>query len=337
MNTPEFRRIGLTGGIGSGKSTLARLLAEKGIQVIDADAISRQLTATGGAAMAALARDFGADFVAADGSMNRERMRELVFSQADARLRLQALLHPLISAEIQARQEEIRQKNISLVVIDMPLLVESSYWRRHADRVLVVDCDENTQVRRVVQRSQLKPEQVLDIMAQQAGRAAAGLPPLQGPSYEAFVAFCTRSLATGKFDAEEFTKQGLDAWTLQNAYMYLAKSEFGRKILNAVGMPVGEPPQPQQMMGMPVGEERMWPPQQQQRMLVGPPQQGIMPAQPHGMPQRPPPGHYHSRPLPPPGHYRSLPPLPPPDGEWKQLADDAYQKKEGGLFSFLWK
>ena len=173
--------------------------------------------------------------------------------------------------------------------------------------------------------------------AQQAGRAAAGLPPLQGPSYEAFVAFCTRSLATGKFDAEEFTKQGLDAWTLQNAYMYLAKSEFGRKILNAVGMPVGEPPQPQQMMGMPVGEERMWPPQQQQRMLVGPPQQGIMPAQPHGMPQRPPPGHYHSRPLPPPGHYRSLPPLPPPDGEWKQLADDAYQKKEGGLFSFLWK
>ena len=171
MNTPEFRRIGLTGGIGSGKSTLARLLAEKGIQVIDADAISRQLTATGGAAMAALARDFGADFVAADGSMNRERMRELVFSQADARLRLQALLHPLISAEIQARQEEIRQKNISLVVIDMPLLVESSYWRQHADRVLVVDCDENTQVRRVVQRSQLKPEQVLDIMAQQAGRA----------------------------------------------------------------------------------------------------------------------------------------------------------------------
>ncbi len=171
MNTPEFRRIGLTGGIGSGKSTLARLLAETGIEVIDADAISRQLTATGGAAMAALARDFGADFVAADGSMNRERMRELVFSQADARLRLQALLHPLISAEIQARQEEIRQKNISLVVIDMPLLVESSYWRRHADRVLVVDCDENTQVRRVVQRSQLKPEQVLDIMAQQAGRA----------------------------------------------------------------------------------------------------------------------------------------------------------------------
>ncbi len=171
MNTPEFRRIGLTGGIGSGKSTLARLLAETGIQVIDADAISRQLTATGGAAMAALARDFGADFVAADGSMNRERMRELVFSQADARLRLQALLHPLISAEIQARQEEIRQKNISLVVIDMPLLVESSYWRQHADRVLVVDCDENTQVRRVVQRSQLKPEQVLDIMAQQAGRA----------------------------------------------------------------------------------------------------------------------------------------------------------------------
>jgi dephospho-CoA kinase len=94
-----------------------------------------------------------------------------VFSQADARLRLQALLHPLISAEIQYREKEIRHKNVSLVVIDIPLLIESSYWRQHADRVLVVDCDESTQVRRVVQRSHLKPEQVVDIMAQQAGRS----------------------------------------------------------------------------------------------------------------------------------------------------------------------
>ena len=171
MNTSEFRRIGLTGGIGSGKSTLARLFAEKGIQVIDADAISRQLTSSGGAAMASIARNFGAEFVAADGSLQRDRMRELVFSRAEARLRLQALLHPLISTEIQARQEEIRQNNLSLVIIDIPLLVESSYWRLHTHRVLVVDCDENTQVRRVVQRSQLKPEQVLAIMAQQAGRA----------------------------------------------------------------------------------------------------------------------------------------------------------------------
>ena len=170
MSTSDFRRIGLTGGIGSGKSTLARLLTEKGIQVIDADAISRQLTATGGAAMAAIARHFGADFVAPDGSMDRERMRELVFSQADARLRLQGLLHPLISAEIHTRQQEIRQKNISLMFIDIPLLIESFYWRRHTDRVLVVDCAESTQVRRVVQRSQLQPEQVLAIMAQQAGR-----------------------------------------------------------------------------------------------------------------------------------------------------------------------
>ena len=87
MNTSDFRRIGLTGGIGSGKSTLARLLAETGIQVLDADAISRQLTSVGGAAMSAIAATFGADFVASDGSMNRERMRELVFSQADERLR----------------------------------------------------------------------------------------------------------------------------------------------------------------------------------------------------------------------------------------------------------
>ena len=171
MTTPHFRRIGLTGGIGSGKSTLARLLAEKDFPVIDADAISRQLTASGGAAMPLIAQNFGHDFIAADGSLNRQRMRELVFSQADARLQLQALLHPLISADMHARLEEYRSKNISLVLIDIPLLVESSYWRPYADRVLVVDCREDTQVRRVVQRSQLKPDEVLRLMAQQASRS----------------------------------------------------------------------------------------------------------------------------------------------------------------------
>jgi dephospho-CoA kinase len=171
MNTSGLRRIGLTGGIGSGKSTLARMFSEQGIPVIDADAISRELTAAGGAAMPEIARVFGSDFLAGDGSMDRARMRELVFSQADARLQLQALLHPLISASIQTQEDQLIQNNNSLVVIDIPLLVESNYWRSRLDRVLVVDCDEQTQVRRVVQRSHLSPDEVLSIMRQQASRA----------------------------------------------------------------------------------------------------------------------------------------------------------------------
>jgi dephospho-CoA kinase len=170
MNTSGLRRIGLTGGIGSGKSTLAQIFSAQGIPVIDADAISRQLTAAGGDAMPAIAREFGADFLTADASLNRTRMRELVFSQPDARLKLQAVLHPLIAKEIQIQEVQAIENNNSLVVIDIPLLVESMYWRSRLNRVLVVDCEEDTQVRRVVKRSQLSPDEVLSIMRQQASR-----------------------------------------------------------------------------------------------------------------------------------------------------------------------
>ena len=169
MNKSVFRRIGLTGGIGSGKSTLARFFLEAGMQVIDADQISRQLTTSGGAAIPAILQSFGAEFIADDGSMNRERMRELVFTDSKARMQLQALLHPMITAGIQDLQNKILI-NSQFVFIEIPLLIESTYWRYQIDRVLVVDCEENTQIRRVVQRSQLKPEQVSLILAQQASR-----------------------------------------------------------------------------------------------------------------------------------------------------------------------
>ena len=169
MNKPVFHRIGLTGGIGSGKSTLARFFLAAGMQVIDADQISRQLTAAGGAAMPKIFQSFGAEFIAADGSMNRERMRELVFKDSKARMQLQDLLHPMIKSGIEELQNKI-QINSHFVFIEIPLLIESSYWRSQVDRVLVVDCEESTQIRRVVQRSQLKPEQVSLILAQQASR-----------------------------------------------------------------------------------------------------------------------------------------------------------------------
>lgn len=161
-------RIGLTGGIGSGKSTVAGFLREAGACVIDADAISRELTAPGGGAIPAIAAAFGPQALTPEGALDRAHMRELAFSDTGARKRLEAILHPLIGAETEARAAAARE---SLLVFDVPLLVESGRWRPRLQRVLVVDCLEETQVRRVMQRSGWSREAVLAVLAQQASRA----------------------------------------------------------------------------------------------------------------------------------------------------------------------
>ncbi|WP_236580619.1 dephospho-CoA kinase [Rubrivivax sp. A210] len=159
--------IGLTGGIGSGKSTVARLLVGLGAHLVDTDAIARRLTARGGAAMPALAAAFGAEAVASDGALDRELMRRLVFADAGAKTRLEAVLHPLIGAE--ARREAALAAGAA-VVYDVPLLTESSHWRTRVQRVLVVDCDEATQVARVVQRPGWNEAAARAVIAQQAPR-----------------------------------------------------------------------------------------------------------------------------------------------------------------------
>jgi dephospho-CoA kinase len=161
--------IGLTGGIGSGKSTVATMLVECGAVLVDTDAIAHALTAPAGAAISALVDEFGADIVAADGSMDRDTMRARVFADASTKLRLQAILHPMIGIEAQ-RQAAVAGEGP--VVFDVPLLTESSVWRRRVHRVLVVDCLEGTQVRRVVQRSGWAEDQVRRVIAQQASRVA---------------------------------------------------------------------------------------------------------------------------------------------------------------------
>lgn len=171
MSHTAFRRIGLTGGIGSGKSTLAQLLVARGVALIDADAVSRQLTAAAGAAMPDIKREFGPAFIAADGSLARDRMRELVFAQPEARLRLQALLHPRILSALLEQESLLINQGKPLVLLDIPLLVESAHWRQKLDRVLVVDCSTDTQIRRVMLRSGMTAEQVQGIMATQANRA----------------------------------------------------------------------------------------------------------------------------------------------------------------------
>jgi dephospho-CoA kinase len=165
-------RVGLTGGIGSGKSTVGRLLAGAHGVWIDVDAISHALTASGGAAMPALVEAFGRDIAVADGSLNRAHMRVLAFSDRSARQRLEAVLHPLIGAEAESRAEAARQAGAPCVVFDVPLLVESGRWRARVDRVLVVDCEPGTQVRRVQARSGWSEADVHRVIAQQATRTA---------------------------------------------------------------------------------------------------------------------------------------------------------------------
>ncbi len=164
-------RLGLTGGIGSGKSTVLAMLAGLGAAVADADAISRSLTAPGGAAIPAIAAHFGADFIAADGSLDRARMRAHVFSQPAARQALEAIIHPLVGERARAIEAQARAEGRACLVHDIPLLVESGRWRSQLDRVLVVDCAVDTQVARVMARSGLPREEVLAIIAAQAPRA----------------------------------------------------------------------------------------------------------------------------------------------------------------------
>ena len=116
-------------------------------------------------------REFGPAFIAADGSLARDRMRELVFAQPEARLRLQALLHPRILSALLEQESLLINQGKPLVLLDIPLLVESAHWRQKLDRVLVVDCSTDTQIRRVMQRSGMTAEQVQGIMATQANRA----------------------------------------------------------------------------------------------------------------------------------------------------------------------
>jgi dephospho-CoA kinase len=162
-------RIGLTGGIGSGKSTVGQLLASFGAALIDTDLIARQLTLPGGAAIDSIARAFGPQLIAADGALDRARMRELVFRDTDAKQRLEAILHPLIGLETD-RQAAAAQGAPALV-FDVPLLVESGRWRTKVDKVLVVDCSEATQIERVVRRSGWTPEAVQAVIASQAPRS----------------------------------------------------------------------------------------------------------------------------------------------------------------------
>ena len=163
-----IQAIGLTGGIGSGKSTVAAQLVALGATLVDTDAIAHALTTPGGAAMPALRQRFGDDVAGPDGALDRARMRALVFADPDAKRALEAILHPMIGAEA---QRQAAAAGDGVVVFDVPLLSESSHWRARCQRILVVDCSAETQVRRGMARSGWSAEQVQRVIALQSPRA----------------------------------------------------------------------------------------------------------------------------------------------------------------------
>ena len=160
--------IGLTGGIGCGKSTIANFFAELGVSIIDADEISRSITATQGIAISAIEQEFGADYINHDGSMHRTRMRELIFSDPAAKRQLENILHPLIYQQI---LNEINQHSCApYTLLVVPLLIENPQYLALVQRVIVVDCDEGQQISRTMARSQLTTAVVEKIMAHQMTR-----------------------------------------------------------------------------------------------------------------------------------------------------------------------
>ena len=160
--------IGLTGGIGSGKTTVAECFKARGIAVIDVDTIAHQITAAGGEAIPLIVQSFGAQVIAADGSLDRQKMRDIVFEDPQQRQRLEAMLHPMIRA-ISDRQ--VATASSAYVVLAIPLLIESGNPRERVNRIVVVDCPESLQIERVMKRSGLSESRVRSMMQAQASRA----------------------------------------------------------------------------------------------------------------------------------------------------------------------
>ena len=159
--------IGVTGGIGSGKSTVAEFLQTQGAAVVDTDHIAHALTAPGGAAISAIAAEFGAEFITPQGAMDRVRMRQLVFSDNSAKSRLEQILHPLIRQQV---EQQLQQAQGCYTLLLVPLLVETGAYRQLLDRTLVVDLPETLQISRTMARSGLSEAEVKAIMARQASR-----------------------------------------------------------------------------------------------------------------------------------------------------------------------
>ncbi len=210
--------IGLTGGIGSGKTIVAQRFAEHGIALIDTDQIAHSLTSAGGAAIPWIAENFGTSFITSESALNRAQMRRLIFSNESARQRLQDFLHPLIRAECERAMQTAQGPYL---ILSVPLLVEIASWKKHINRVLVVDCPLETQIIRVMLRNGLTREEVLAVIAHQASR--------EQRLAQADDVLCNddaTSLTTLYKQADELHKRYLNLASLHNIYLNNAQTPF---------------------------------------------------------------------------------------------------------------
>ncbi len=169
MPTPE-RIVALTGGIGSGKSTVADLFVQRGARLIDTDAIAHSISEAGGRAIGPIRERFGESVLAADGALDRARMRARVFADSDARRDLEAILHPMIRDEADQALAADAACRAPYVMLAVPLLFETMGYRGRFMRALVVDCTIELQCRRVTRRSGLAFSEVNRIIAAQISR-----------------------------------------------------------------------------------------------------------------------------------------------------------------------
>ena len=160
-------KIGVTGGLGAGKTTVSQAFARLGTPVIDTDEISHELTAAGGVALPAIQENFGEAVFRSDGSLDRAALRARILADDAAKRQLEAIIHPLIRAEVEHRLATV---NTPYVLVVVPLLVETGSYDDLLDRVLVVDCDEHTQLQRTLARGGWNETEIRAMMARQAGR-----------------------------------------------------------------------------------------------------------------------------------------------------------------------
>ena len=159
--------VGLTGGIGCGKSSASQFFSDLGIDVIDTDIIARQLTQPNGSAISLIQNTFGSSVITADGALDRNKMRDLVFANSESRHKLEQILHPLI---LKAVIRRIKQSQAPYVIVVIPLLFETNDYNHLIQHILVIDCDEQQQLLRTMERSNLSEQKVRSIMATQVTR-----------------------------------------------------------------------------------------------------------------------------------------------------------------------
>jgi dephospho-CoA kinase len=160
--------IALTGGIGSGKSTAANFFAALGVPVTDVDEISHQLTAANQPIVKVIEANFGKNSITPEGALNRAAMRDLIFNDAAARTKLNAILHPAIYDE--ALKQLQSHQDAPYQILAIPLLFESPRYAPHVNRILLIDCNEKTQIERVKKRSQLSTSEIKKIIRTQTPR-----------------------------------------------------------------------------------------------------------------------------------------------------------------------